>query len=106
MALRQIAAVSERRSLMDGIRHPSRPKGRHTQHAVDQTQLFVELIETRTTRDQPFEAADGSWGSCVSRPPGRGWRIIDSSHDKRTCWIRRIPIPWPVRPSPNGWGRR
>lgn len=90
---------------MDGIRHSLRPRGRRSLHLVDQPQLFAELIETRTTRDQPFEDADGSWGSRITRPPGRGWRVADYSRDKKTRWMRRIPVLLPVRPSAGGWRR-
>lgn len=90
---------------MDGSRHGLRPKGRRPQH-LDQPQLFTELIESLTTCDQPFEDADGSWGSRVTRPPGKGWRIVDFSHDRKTRWMRRVPVLWPVRPSAGGWRRR
>lgn len=61
---------------------------------ADQPQLFAEVIENVTTPDQPFEDIDGGWGSKVSRPPGKGWRISDFSHDRQTRWMRRRPIAW------------
>lgn len=84
----------------------SSSRSRRPQHIADQYRLFGEIIESITTTDRRFEDIDGTWGSRITRPPGRGWRVADFSHDKRTRWMRRVPIPWPARPSVCGrWQR-
>jgi hypothetical protein len=62
---------------------------------------------TITTKDEPFEVPDGSWGTRVSRYAGQGWRIIDCREDKKTIWLRRQPVVcqfW--KGSRGGRGRR
>jgi hypothetical protein len=53
-----------------------------------QNGLFLEIIETRRTRDELVDDADGGWHSRVCPPPGAGWKVIDFSHDKWTRWQR------------------
>ena len=62
----------------DGVVVPLKPRCR-----VPRALLDVRF-ETAVTHDEPFEAADGSWGSRIVRPDGGGWRILDYSHDKQT----------------------
>lgn len=57
-----------------------------------QGQLFGEVIESRWTRDTPFEYPDGSFGTLISRPAGPGWRVADYRKDRKTLWQRRRPI--------------
>ena len=54
--------------------------------------LFREIVETEVTSDEAFEAPDGSWGTSIVKPPGKGWRVADYSHDKETHWLRRLPL--------------
>jgi hypothetical protein len=58
-----------------------------------QAPLFVEIIETVETRDEPF--ADGTR---TVPPPGDGWHIHDFSHEKRTTWTRTRLVPSRGRP--------
>ena len=58
-----------------------------------QAPLFVEIVETVETRDEPF--ADGTH---AVPPPGDGWRILDFTHEKRTTWTRIRFIPARGRP--------
>ena len=60
-----------------------------------QGQLFVELSRTARRPIDRSKDSDGAWGSRVARPAGKGWRVSDYSHDKRTRWTRRLPIPVP-----------
>ncbi|HWK68589.1 MAG TPA: hypothetical protein VNS34_27000 [Rhizobiaceae bacterium] len=68
--------------------------------------LFGELIENLWTPDQPFEAADGSFGTMAARPPGAGWRIADYRKDRKTLWQRRLPIVSRPRRATKGEGWR
>jgi hypothetical protein len=47
-------------------------------------------VEIAITRDEWRRAPCGGWGTFPSRPPGPGWVVVDSTHDKRTRW-RRTP---------------
>ena len=69
-----------------------------------QLALFSEILETHWLRDTPLDGRDGSWGSAVSRPEGRGWQIIDFSHDRRTTWMRRRPLVRAPRKATSGGG--
>jgi len=80
------------------MRAPSQPDPR-------QLPLFLEVIETTVTRDRPFEADDGAWGSRIARPQGRGWRVSDFSHDRKTTWLRRRPVV-PAQRISGRWRRR
>ena len=60
--------------------------------------LFFEIVETITTRDEPFEGRDGSWGTSIVRPSGPGWRIADARRERHTKWVRR-PVVWKRSPS-------
>lgn len=84
---------------MHNKRYKSKPYRHRQQHLAFQAQLFGEVIEFATTRDEQFEAADGSWGSRINKPAGQGWRVIDSYRERHTKWIRRRPIPWALRSS-------
>jgi len=64
--------------------------------------LFLEAVETTTTRDVPFEDRDGAWGTSIVRPSGPGWRVVDTRHDRHTKWVRRRLIV----PSKARGGRR
>lgn len=79
--------------------------GRRPQDIAVQPRLFTELLETVTTRDEPFENSDGAWGMRVVRPNGKGWRVSDYTCDRKTRWLRRRPIIWPVQMA-GGWRRR
>jgi hypothetical protein len=57
-----------------------------------QLPLFVEVIETRTTRDRV--TADAVW---IEPPLGRGWRVADSHRERHTKWQRRKPVVLPRR---------
>lgn len=72
---------------------------------VRQPQLFIEVVETIETRDEPFEHADGGWGSSIKKPPGKGWHVADSRRQRFTKWQRLRAVPWAVRPSSSGWRR-
>lgn len=62
---------------------------------IDPPGLFLEIVESITTRDVSFEDNDGAWGTRRMRPPGAGWRI-DHDHERRTRWIRRRAVPRPT----------
>jgi hypothetical protein len=71
-----------------------------------QLQLFSELLETVTTPDGACDETDGSWSIYSIPPPGVGWRISNFSRERRTTWMRRIPVVWrPVRGG-HRWVRR
>jgi hypothetical protein len=53
-----------------------------------QAPLFVEIVETVETRDEPF--ADGTR---TVPPPGDGWHITDFTREKRTTWTRVRFVP-------------
>jgi hypothetical protein len=75
----------------------------------DQLALFAEVVEVRVTRDEPFKAKDGSWGSRIVRPPGRGWHPfpIRLQSKRRTNWLRRRTfVVAPRRASRGGGGWR
>jgi hypothetical protein len=50
---------------------------------------FLELLEIAETRDRLFTDPDGSWGSCVVKPNGPGWRVRDFNRERHTTWERR-----------------
>jgi hypothetical protein len=56
---------------------------------VHQNQLrpVLEVIETQTTRDRVTDDA-----VFMVKPPGRGWRILDSHRERHSTWIRRRPV--------------
>ncbi|MER9563502.1 hypothetical protein [Mesorhizobium sp. M0571] len=88
-------------------RHISEFDSRRPQYLAVQPALFAELIETAVTRDEPFSDPDGSWGTRIVRPAGKGWRISDAHRDRHTKWMRRTPIIWqPVKRAAGGWRRR
>ena len=78
---------------------------RKLQDADLQHRLFTEIVEIIETRDTPFEDEDGGWGSRVTRPPGAGWRVLDSRRERHTKWQRFRAVPWAMRPTSNGWRR-
>jgi len=61
-------------------------------HRPPAPSLFGELIEYASTRDAPFEDPDGGFGTRIVRPAGKGWRISDYSHERRTTWTRRRAV--------------
>ena len=94
-AMRSIRAKRARAEPAQPFAWPAplaRPRARHWLPDPRQGSLFFELLETAVTADVAFEAPDGSWGTYVVRPEGRGWRCADYGQDKRTTWVRRVPI--------------
>lgn len=81
-------------------------RSRRPRNIAVQAQFFADVIEVRVTRDTPFENDDGTWGSMITPPPGRGWVPIDSHRERHTKWQRRTPVVWPILPSSDGWRRR
>lgn len=63
-----------------------------TSSDLRQGRLFGEIVETAVTPDKPLEASDGSWRTKIRRPPGRGWRVIHFTRDRRTQLLRRRPV--------------
>jgi hypothetical protein len=55
-------------------------------------QLFIELVESTTTRDEPFAE-----GTRPVPPPGDGWMIADFADEHATTWTRTRLIPAWVR---------
>jgi|SoiMethySBSTD1v2_1073268.scaffolds.fasta_scaffold405894_3 hypothetical protein len=49
-----------------------------------QLQLFAELVETETTRDDVNDT-----GVFIRPPPGKGWRVINADRERCTAWQRR-----------------
>jgi hypothetical protein len=49
--------------------------------------LFVQVIETTTTRDAVLEGEVR-----IVPPPGRGWRVLDAHRERYTKWMRRRPV--------------
>jgi hypothetical protein len=47
-------------------------------------------IEIAVTRDVWRRSPCGGWGSFPAKPPGPGWVIVDSTHDKRSTWRRLL----------------
>ena len=52
-----------------------------------QFQLFAEVIECATVRDRVTD--DGVF---LNPPPGPGWRVLDARRERKTVWVRRVPV--------------
>jgi hypothetical protein len=50
-------------------------------------------VEFETTRDEWRRSPCGGWGSFPARPPGSGWVLVSTSHDKHSMWRRAIEGP-------------
>lgn len=57
-----------------------------------QIPLFLEVIETATTRDRVDD--DAVW---IRPPPGQGWIVTDAHRERFTTWARRRPVVLPRR---------
>jgi hypothetical protein len=57
---------------------------------LSECRIVGTLVEIGTTRDQFEELAIGYLMMPVPPPGWHGWRILDSSKDHHTTWIRDV----------------